>query len=363
MIDALKVLVEHESPSRDKPALDSLAALLAHRLRIQGGDVEIVERADAGNHVIGRFGRSAPGRAGLILTHFDTVWPIGTLAKMPFRQDGPNLFGPGVYDMKASLVLVLEVLMALRGLGLGSPRPLVVAMTSDEETGSASSRALIESLARESEYVLVLEPPLTSGGLKTARKGVGRFTVEVQGKAAHAGVAPELGSSAIVELAHQILRIQALNDPAAGTTVNVGVVHGGTTSNVVPAFAAAQVDVRATGMAAAESLERALRSLAPATPGTRITITGEFGRPPMERTAAVARLFERTREIGRGLGLDLAEGSTGGGSDGNFTAALGVPTLDGLGVMGGGAHADGEHIVIDSLPERAALLAALLLNL
>lgn len=362
MLDLLKGLVEHESPSRDKPALDALAALLATRLREQGGEVEVVP-TDAGDHVVARFPGSRTARPGLVLTHFDTVWPLGTLARMPFREEGPRLFGPGVFDMKASLVQVLEVLEALRVQGLRPPRPLTVAMTSDEEVGSASSRPLIEQLAEESEYVLVLEPPLADGSLKTARKGVGRFTIEVEGKAAHAGVAPERGASAIVELAHQIVRIHAFNDPASGTTVNVGVVHGGTTSNVVPALAIARVDVRATTLAAAEVVERGLKCLTTATPGTRLRVSGDFGRPPMERTPAVAGLFERARAIGHGLGLELTEGSTGGGSDGNFTAALGVPTLDGLGVLGGGAHADDEHIVIDSLPERAALLAALLLNL
>jgi glutamate carboxypeptidase len=363
IIEDLKELVEHESPSQDKPALDSLARVLAGRLEEQGGEVEIVTRSEAGDHVVARFPGPETGRPALVLTHLDTVWPKGTLAKMPFREEGPRLHGPGVYDMKASLVMVLEVLAALRTLDLAMPRPMVVAMTSDEEVGSGSSRLLIEDLARESEYVLVLEPPLADGSLKTARKGVGRFTVEVEGKAAHAGVAPELGASAIVELAHQVLKIQALNDPAAGTTMNVGVVHGGTTANVVPAWAVAQVDVRATSLAAAGVVEEALKSLVPVTPGTKITVKGEFGRPPMERTSAVAGLFARARQIGRGLGLELTEGSTGGGSDGNFTAALGVPTLDGLGVHGGGAHAADEHIVVESLPERGAFLAALLLGL
>ena len=209
---------------------------------------------------------------------------------------------------------------------------MIVLFTSDEEIGSPGSRSLIESLARGCEYVLVLEPPLADGGLKTSRKGVGRFTIEVEGKAAHAGVAPERGRSAILELAHQVIRVQALNDPATGLTVNVGVVHGGTTTNVVPAWALAQVDVRATSLAAAADLERRLHSLEPVTAGTRIKVEGSFNRPPMERTPAVAALFDRAREIGREVGLELTEGSTGGGSDGNFTAALGVPTLDGLGV-------------------------------
>jgi glutamate carboxypeptidase len=282
---------------------------------------------------------------------------------MPVLRDGARLCGPGVYDMKAGLAMFLALIEALAALELTPPRPITVLFTSDEEIGSPSSRPFIEAQAREAEYVLVPEPPMADGGLKTARKGVGRFTIEIEGKAAHSGVAPELGASAILELAHQILRVQGLNAPEAGTTVNVGVIQGGTAANVVPARALAQVDVRATTRLAAENVERSLRNLNPVTPGTRINVEGSFNRPPMERTAAIAALFERAREIAAGIGIDLTEGATGGGSDGNFTAALGIPTLDGLGVLGGGAHADNEHIVIDSLPERAALLAALLLNL
>jgi glutamate carboxypeptidase len=240
---------------------------------------------------------------------------------------------------------------------------VVALFTSDEEIGSPSSRSLIESLASECSHVFVLEPPLAGGGLKTARKGVGRFTLAVAGKAAHAGVAPQDGASANVELAHQILALQALNDPAEGTTLNIGTIQGGTTPNVVPAHASAEIDVRAVTRAGAERVERALAALGPVDPRTRVSVSGGFNRPPMERTEAVAALFEQARRIGEGLGLSLTEGSTGGGSDGNFTAALGVPTLDGLGVEGGGAHADDEHIVVASFPERAALLAHLILEL
>jgi glutamate carboxypeptidase len=282
---------------------------------------------------------------------------------MPVREEAGRLLGPGVYDMKASLVMLFGALEACGRLGLELPRPVIALATSDEEIGSHSSRPLIETMARDCAYVLVIEPPLADGSLKTARKGVGRFTIEVEGKAAHAGVAPGSGASAIVELAHQIVKIHALNDVKTGTTLNVGVVRGGTVPNVVAARAAAQIDVRATTLDSAARIDQALRSLEPATAGTRVKVEGRFGRPPMERTPAIAALFDQARQIGRGLGIELTEGSTGGGSDGNFTAAIGIPTLDGLGVRGGGAHADDEHIQIDSLPERAALLAALLLNL
>jgi glutamate carboxypeptidase len=363
MVAELVELAEHESPSRDNKALESLASILSRRLSKLGANVQTLGDASGGTHILGRLPGRGEARPALVLGHFDTVWPTGTLPRMPVVQAEGRLRGPGVYDMKAGLAIILGVLEAFAALQVQPPRPLAVLFTSDEEIGSPGSRSLIEALAREAQYVLVLEPPLADGSLKTARKGVGRFTIEIEGRAAHAGVAPEQGASAILELAHQVLRVDAINAPEVGTTVNVGVVQGGTTPNVVPAWAQAQVDVRAATRVAAQTIERSLRNLTPMTPGTRITVEGSFNRPPMERTAAIAALFERAREIAVELGMDLTEGSTGGGSDGNFTAALGVPTLDGLGALGGGAHADSEHIVIDSLPERAALLAALLLKL
>jgi glutamate carboxypeptidase len=363
MLDELRRLVGHESPSHNKTSLDGLAEILAVRLTALAGKADVVQNDSGGNHVVARFTGPEARPPALVLGHFDTVWPIGTLAKMPVREEKGRLFGPGVFDMKASLVMMNQVLEAFQAVGLKMPRPLIVLYTSDEEIGSPGSRPLIEALAGQCAYVLVLEPPLADGSLKTARKGVGRFTIEIDGKAAHAGVAPESGASAIMELAHQILKIQALNDASVGTTVNVGVVQGGTTANVVPARAVSEIDVRVSTQVAAATIERELRGLKPVTPGTRIKVEGQFNRPPMERTAAIASLFARAREIGLELGQKLTEGSTGGGSDGNFTAVLGVPTLDGLGALGDGAHAESEHIVIESLPPRAALLAALLLNL
>ncbi len=360
MLSELVRLVEHESPSHDKPALDALADVLAGRIRELGGVAAVQKNPHGGNHVVGRFAGAEGERPALLLTHFDTVWPAGTLAGMPVREQDGKLHGPGVYDMKASLAMLFGVLEALHRLRLAPARPLVVLATSDEETGSPTSRALIESLAAESAHVLVLEPPLPNGALKTSRKGVGQFTIDIEGKAAHAGVAPEQGRSAIVELAHQVLRLQAFNDPSSGLTVNAGVVHGGTVPNVVAARASAVVDVRATTAESARSIERTLRSLAPVTAGTRLTVSGQFNRPPMERTPSIAVLYEQACAIARRYGIELCEGSTGGGSDGNFTAALGIPTLDGLGVLGAGAHADDEHILIDSLSQRAALLGALL---
>jgi glutamate carboxypeptidase len=365
MIDRLAELVRHESPSRDKPALDALAALLAVWLRDVGASVEIVPNLHGGDHLIGRFPGPAEERPALVLGHFDTVWPLGTLERMPFRLDGlGRAHGPGTFDMKASLVVFLTVMHQLGQGEPRAPRPIWVLFTSDEEIGSPTSRGLIEKLARECAYVLVLEPALADGGLKTARKGVGRFHLAVEGKAAHAGVAPHQGRNAIVELAHHILNLQALQDLGAGTTINVGVVHGGTTTNVVPAHASAEIDVRVASTAEEARIQTALHLLHPVRPENRLTLSGSFNRPPMERTPANASLFEKACQLARagGLGFELTEGSTGGGSDGNFTSALGIPTLDGLGPRGAGAHADDEHILIDSLSERAGLIHLLLMG-
>ena len=354
-----------ESPSRDKPALDTLAAFLAQRLTELVGSVEIITNPVGGDHVLGRIPHDGNLRPALVLGHFDTVWPRGTLETMPYRVDDKGrASGPGVFDMKASLAIVLTVLDQFRKNPKLVPRPIWVLFTSDEEIGSPTSRDLIEKLAVDCAYVLVLEPALANGGLKTARKGVGRFRLEVEGRAAHAGVAPQDGRSAIVELAHQILRLQKLQDLAAGTTINIGVIQGGTTSNVVPAKASADLDVRVASMAEESRIIAAFQSLVPEIDGTRLNLTGSFNRPPMERTPAVAALFEQARAIGLAtLGFSLPEGSTGGASDGNFTAALGLPTLDGLGACGGGAHADDEHVLVASLPQRALLLFHLLQSL
>jgi glutamate carboxypeptidase len=364
MLALLFELVRLESPSRDKESLDRLGTLLADRLSHQGASVEIVANEQGGDHVLGRFPGITGLRPALVLGHFDTVWPRGTLERMPFRVDeAGRAFGPGIFDMKASLVVFFEAMRQLKKNDVALYRPIWVLFTSDEEIGSPSSRGLIERLAREAAYVLVLEPALADGGLKTSRKGVGRFHLEVEGKAAHSGVAPENGRSAIVELAHQILRLADLQDLAAGTTINIGLIHGGTTTNVVPARACAEIDVRVASTAEQARIDAALPSLSPVTRDVRLTVSGGFNRPPMERTRTIASLFEQAQRIGRTIGLELTEGSTGGGSDGNFTAALGLPTLDGLGARGGGAHADDEHIVVESLPERATLLRALLQGL
>jgi glutamate carboxypeptidase len=289
------------------------------------------------------------------------VWPLGTLEQIPFSVDADGVArGPGCFDMKAGIVVLRFALEGLQAAGQQLRRPLRVLFTSDEEVGSPTSRPLIEQTARDAAVVYVLESPLPGGTLKTARKGTGDYLVRIQGRAAHAGVEPQKGISAVQELAHQVIALHALNDYDAGTTVNVGVVQGGTRPNVVAAAAELHVDVRVTTLAEAERLDAAIRGLQPRLSGARLSIEGGLNRPPMERSEAMGRLFEQAKRIAAAMGVQIQEGSTGGGSDGNFSAALGIPTLDGLGAEGEGAHAAHEHVLTESFPRRAALLAGLL---
>lgn len=366
MLDSLQRLVEVETPSRDKDRLDGFATQLEADLRIDKiGDVQRLDGGGQGDHLLLKVGEAAFNgqRPALVLAHYDTVWHAGTLKRMPFWVRDGKAYGPGVYDMKASIVEALYALKALCALKISLLRPIWVMFTSDEEIGSPSSRKYLEGIAPQCEYALVLEPPGEGGELKTSRKGVGKFTVEVFGKASHAGTHPEQGVSAIVELGHQILRLQRMNNPERGTTINIGLVRGGTQRNVIPAKAEAELDVRAWTAEEAARVADELRILQPVTAGTRIHVHGGFGRPPMPRDAGIAALFGRASQAARPLGLALREGASGGGSDANLTAALGVPTLDGLGITGDGAHADHEHIVLASLPGHTALLAVLLASL
>lgn len=366
MVAVLETLIGFESPSSDKPSLDRLADHLAVRFRDVGAHTRVIEQATGGNHVCAVIpaGRGEDEREpALLLGHFDTVWPLGTLDRRPFRVEDGRAWGPGTVDMKGGLVIIEYALRAIAALGLDLPRPVTVLMNADEEVGSQTSRALIETEALRSAYVLVLEPSGPGGALKTERKGVGAFTLRVVGRASHAGAAPEEGVSAIEELARQILRLHGWNDNEAGTTVNVGVIRGGTRSNVVAAQASARIDVRARTQEEADRITALIQSLTPFHPEARLAVQGGFGRGPMERTPEIVALFETARRLGAAMGLDLEQSASGGGSDGNFSAALGVTTLDGLGPVGRGAHAEDEHVEIDSLPERAALLAALLCEL
>jgi len=343
-----------------------MAGIIATEWRRRSAKVIILRQKRRGNHVRAEIwlGTGRPPGQILILGHLDTVYPLGTLAKMPFRISGGRAWGPGTFDMKAGLAIALAAVDALKSTGLTPHKRLVFFWNSDEEIDSKSSRHLIEREALRSDAVLVLEPAYGSDGrLKTARKGVGTVEIAVTGRAAHAGLNPEAGINAVHELALQTARLMKMNDPRRGVTAQVTVASGGTVSNVVPESALAQVDLRISKMADAARLERKLRSLRPILRGARIRVSGGINRPPLERTPAVRGLFRRAQALMRQIGAPLEECFAGGGSDGNFTAAIGIPTLDGLGAVGEGAHSSREHVIIRSLPERAALLAGLLVTL
>ncbi|HUF23485.1 MAG TPA: M20 family metallopeptidase [Vicinamibacterales bacterium] len=358
---AIESLVRIESPTPDKRAVDACGARVAELMREMGGRVDIIEQPEAGNHVRGVFG-SGPARV-LLIGHFDTVWDAGTIERMPLTEKGGTLSGPGIFDMKGGLAIALQAIRALRHAGWPGGLEVVCLWTSDEETGSATSRALIEREAQASKAVLVFEPGLSNGEVKTARKGVGHFVVTVTGVSSHSGIDPDAGASAVHALARVITSLEALNDLPRGISVNAGVIRGGTRSNVVAETAEAEVDVRVARAEDAPAVTRALQALAVEDPRIQVRVSGAINRPPFERTEGVAALYGTARDVARELGFDLGEGATGGASDGNFTGALGVPTLDGLGAIGGGAHAIDEHIVTAMLPRRAALAAGLLRRL
>jgi len=361
LLELIEALVAIESPSDDAAAVNRCGAELASRLEAIGGAVTRIPSSAAGDHLRVAFGSAT--RQILLLGHFDTVWPLGQLATMPVKREGGRLHGPGVFDMKAGIGLAsLATRAVVEQQGLETCK-VVMLWTTDEEVGSITSRALIEAEASKSEAVLVFEPSLPGGGLKTSRKGVGQFEMIARGVSAHAGLDPGKGVSAVRELARQVIAIDDLQDPAGGVTVTVGVIQGGTRANVVPAEARATIDARANTRADAERIERVIKALQPQLPGARLEVTGGFDRPPLERSPAVVKLFEMAKAVAADIGIPLKEGGAGGGSDGNFTAAIGVPTLDGLGAIGDGAHALHEHVEIDALVPRAALIAGLLARL
>lgn len=362
MVRTLAEWVNHDSPTFDKAEVDAMGRRIARAFVDVGAGQEVHSQPERGDHYTLSWGPAAGSGQILLVGHFDTVWPLGEAQQRPFAVSDGRATGPGVYDMKSGLVIGLFALRALAHFGLLPERRLVLLLNSDEEIGSPTSRALIEAEARRSDYCLVLEPS-RGGPLTVWRKGVGRFVLEVTGVASHSGVDPEKGVSAIEELARQIQRIHALSDLERGTTLNVGLIEGGTRVNVVAARARAEIDLRVKTVAEADRLVPQLLNLEPALPGTSIAVRGGLNRPPFEETPAGLALFERARSIAARLGFDLDRTGSGGGSDGNFTAALGVPTLDGLGAVGGGAHALSEHILVDSLPQRAALLAELIVAL
>jgi glutamate carboxypeptidase len=365
MTRLLSRFVLAESPSFDKAAVDGLGRIIAAEWKRRGARVTFLRQRDRGNHVRAVW-HPRGGRTGgqiLVLGHLDTVYEKGTIARMPFRLSKGRAWGPGAFDMKGGLVIALFAVDALASAGCMPEKRVVFLWTCDEEIGSGTSRLLIEREARRSDAVLVLEPALGEvGRVKTGRKGVGEFELVATGRAAHAGLNPEDGVNAVEEIAWQIARFSRWNRPRGGITVSAGVVEGGTRSNVVPERARVLVDVRATRVADMRAIERKFRALRPILPGAKLQIHGGFNRPPMERKAS-ATLFGVARNLAKELGVSLGEAFVGGGSDGNFTAALGVHTLDGLGAVGDGAHSSRENIVIGKLAERAALLAGLLRTL
>lgn len=362
MTRLLGQFVRAESPSFDKAAVDRFGRIVAAEWKRRGARVTLLRQRERGDHVRAEWnppGNRARGQI-LVLGHLDTVYGLGTLAGMPFRLARGRAFGPGAFDMKGGLVIALFAVDALTATGRLPQKRIVFLWTSDEEIGSGTSRALIEREARRSDAVLVLEPAAgLDGRVKTGRKGVGEIEIVATGRAAHAGLNPEDGINAIEEIALQIARISRWNQPRRGITVNAGVIEGGTRTNVIPENARVLVDVRAVRASDMRALERKFRALRPILRGAKLQIRGGFNRPPMERKSS-ATLYAKARALAKVMGVTLGEAYVGGGSDGNFTAALGIPTLDGLGAVGEGAHSPNENIVIRALPERAALLAALL---
>ena len=359
LLDELMGWVRTETPTTAPEAVNRLVDIAEAELGRAGAALRRIPGRDGfADTLIAR----TPGQGHPVLVggHLDTVWPLGTLAEMPAHVDGERAHGPGIFDMKAGSFLALHVLRAMLRQGVLPARPVVLLLTPDEEVGSPTSRAWIEREAREAALALIMEPAGAGGACVTARKGVGRFTLRVEGRGAHAGGAFQEGASAVVELAHQIQAIHAMVDLERGITLNVAPVWGGTRPNVIPPEAGCEIDLRVSSAADGAEMERRLLALQARTPGCRVAVAGGMNRPPFAETPAIAALHARARDLAGGLGFDLPKQSRGGGSDGNFTAALGIPTLDGLGCPGAGAHVHTEHILWRHLALRAALLAALL---
>jgi glutamate carboxypeptidase len=366
MVETVRELVEIESPSDNKQAVDRIAAFLARKFEVLGGRTQLHRSNNFGDSLQIDFDglsrpKSANRRPVLLLGHYDTVYPLGTLANMPCKIENGRLCGPGVLDMKSGITLMLHAIEALQTWHGELPRPVTVFLVSDEEVGSYSSRKITEALAKQSAGVLVLEPAAgLHGAVKTARKGVGEYTLRVKGVAAHAGLDPGKGHSAILELARQIAAVARLNNLRQGLSVNPGIIKGGTRTNVIAAEASTAIDVRIKSAKQASGIDRKLRSLKPFDKHCKLEMTGGINRLPMERTAGVAALYKKAQDIAGQIGWKLEEAAVGGGSDGNFTAGMGIPTLDGMGGIGEGAHAVYEYVVISELPRRALLLAGMI---
>ena len=360
LVQTIREFVEIESPSDNKLAADRMGTLLAARFEAAGGRASVHRAENYGDNIQIDFSGREKIKPVLLLGHFDTVYPLGTLANMPCHQTGDRLHGPGVLDMKSGVALMLYAIEALKSWHGGLPRPVTVFLVSDEEVGSYSSRKITEKLARESAAVLVLEPAGPRGAVKTARKGVGEYFLTAQGIASHAGLDPGKGHSAILELAHQITKIWKWNDLQRGLSINPGVIRGGTRTNVIAAEAVIEIDVRIKRAQQAATIDRRFRALKPVDKRCKLAIRGGINRLPMERNAGVIALYKKARALAAHINWKLEEAAVGGGSDGNFTAGIGIPTLDGMGALGDGAHAIHEHIITSELPRRALLLAGMI---
>ena len=362
MKNLLKQLVETESPSHEKAAVDRVGSIVADECRKLNAQVEIIPNKKTGDHILAKWGNDSRNGV-LILCHMDTVFPLGTLKTFPYKEADGKIHGPGTLDMKAGIVITLSAISSLLSKGRAAPCPVTALFTSDEEIGSLTSRKHIESLAQEASIVFVMEGALLDGSLKTWRKGVGEFNVKVKGRAAHAGGDHKEGRNAIEEMAHQVIAIQKLTNYEKQTTLNVGIINGGTASNVVPEESTIEVDVRVMQPGEWERLEGEMKKLKPALDGTSIEVSGGLNRPPMPFGEVSQTAFKKASQIAKDvLGIELKAGGTGGASDGNFVAPLGIPVLDGMGAIGEGYHSDREYIFANSLEERAKLLAALIEN-
>jgi glutamate carboxypeptidase len=364
----IRALVELESPSGDVEGSRAVVDLLAQ----SAGElvcVDAIDRVDVpgfGQHLVIRaFGTQNDARQMLLVGHTDTVHARGSLNQMPWRREREKIYGPGIFDMKANCALAIEVLRALLELGATPKFGITLALTCDEEVGSLSGWPFLQEVAksRDTRCAFVMEPPASGGRVKTSRKGTGIFAIKVEGKAAHAGLEPEKGASAILELARQTAQLHAINLSGSGITLNVGVVHGGTRSNVVAAEAEGEIDVRFSTEAESQEIERILSNLKPVDERTKVYVSGGINRPPLERTAGVIELFEKARAVAADLDFELGEAQVGGASDGNFLAAMGIPVLDGLGISGDGAHAVHEHIEADDIARRGAIIGGLLMTI
>lgn len=362
ILNLIRRIVEIESPSYDAEGSRAIVELLASEAgKFPFVDsIEKIPVENCGEHLIVRAFSQKDEKAALLLGHTDTVHPRGSLRERPWREENGRIFAPGIFDMKSGATLMLETLRAFADLNLKPSHPLTILLSCDEETGSETGREFVEREAAKAAFCLVCEPS-ANGAVKTGRKGTGYYLLKAHGVASHAGLDPEKGASAVLELARQTLKIHELNNSERGTTANVTTIKGGTTSNVIPAETECEIDVRFASLAEAERIDREIKNLTPFDSRVRLEIEGGINRPPMERTEKTVRLFEKAREIAASFGYELKETQVGGASDGNFVSALGVPVLDGLGVAGDGAHAVHEHIIAADVPKRAALIGGLLL--